>query len=343
MFIAKVRNKIKEVGLIYTLISSFSLLLRKYFVIRENLVKKSLEKENHKQLVTLDNNKKLIVDLNDDGLSKDLFIYGKREPIVLEQLLSHFKKYKYNSFIDIGANFGYYTVYLEEFFLKIYCIEPVPYNFKYLLKNINLNKIDEKCIVYKCAVGDEDKEAKILVQPKKNLSKIVLGEEILSDSANNGLVYEKVSMKKLSSIFDDIELKVPIFMRMDVEGFEYHILKSNINFFKEKHPTLFVEFHDELTDEQKKELLLLFKKLDYKLLCAVADFTPADYIYRSKKYGSALDVILFDFFRFLQMLLYNKAQRGVIFKDKNLDDIINEKIVYSRYLEYVFIHKSFYN
>lgn len=331
----RIKDKIKEIGVFYTFLSSVLFVIKGYFAIRNSRISKRIKKEDSEQLITLDNNKELLVNLSDEGLSREIFHYGKREPIVLEQLLAHFKIHKYHSFIDIGANLGYYTVYLEEFFNKIYCIEPVPHNYNYLVKNIELNNLTKKCFLYNCAVGAEDKEISIVVPGKKNLSRIIRDGE--STPQNGGLVHERVGLKRLSSILDYSEIREPIFVKMDIEGYEYEVITSNVDFFLQKRPTLFVEIHDELGAEKIKKLLTTLKRLDYRVLCAVADFIPQEYICRSKKYGTSLDLSILRVNRYFQKLIYDRGQRGVLYENKDIDAIINENFVCSRWLEYVFV------
>ena len=88
---------------------------------------------------------KMLLDLRDKGIHKDLFLYGCREPectkIVQKELCEGMKV------VDIGANIGYYALMEAQIVGdsgKIYAIEPEPRNFRMLERNIEMNSYTKR-------------------------------------------------------------------------------------------------------------------------------------------------------------------------------------------------------
>ena len=88
-------------------------------------------------------NYRMIVDLNDPGISRTLILFGTREMdhiYVLNKELS-----PGNVVIDLGANVGYYALMEANLVGNggyVYAIEPSPSNVDMLRKNISLNDYD---------------------------------------------------------------------------------------------------------------------------------------------------------------------------------------------------------
>ena len=85
----------------------------------------------------------------DRGISRELKIFKVHEPLTTKTLIKELIRLKKLSrkvtVLDIGSNIGYYTI-LEARILgengTVICIEPVRRNFQALLKNIELNNVD---------------------------------------------------------------------------------------------------------------------------------------------------------------------------------------------------------
>ena len=88
-------------------------------------------------------NYRMIVDLNDPGISRTLIHFGTREKdhiYILNKELS-----SGSVIIDLGANIGYYTLMEANIVGNdgyVYALEPSPSNVDMLRKNISLNNYD---------------------------------------------------------------------------------------------------------------------------------------------------------------------------------------------------------
>jgi len=214
---------------------------------------------------------KMLLNLYDTGLSKQLFFYDYREPNCTELTKKLLKPGM--TILEIGANIGYYTMIESKAIGKkgiIHAFEPSSKNFEFLEKNVSLNNYDDRVKLYNSAVSNVSGTTKLFTPKKMNRS------NMLSD---NGGKYESVK----SVIIDDFFGKFfnPNFIRMDVEGFEYYIFDGMINTLKRsKNCIIYMEYHPYLIDKDgldyHKPIELLFS----------LGFRP---IYIVKEYGSLLE------------------------------------------------------
>jgi len=119
--------------------------------------------------------------------------------------------------VDIGANIGYYTLIFSRIvgLGKVYAFEPETANFDLLNKNISENKLDN-ILPYKLALSN-----------KSGVGALKFGEHthgggtILEDGRNFG--EEAVDVATLDEFFAGKRVD---FIKMDVEGGEFNILKG---------------------------------------------------------------------------------------------------------------------
>ena len=148
--------------------------------------------------------------------------------------------------IDVGANVGFYTVLFAKNLNsgKVLAIEPTLNAVQRLYKNIHLNNVMEKVILFKGAVSDYIGTAKI---------KTINGREEYSTLGH----WEHPSIKSENfttyginvSTIDDLVSKYsldPGFMKIDVEGLEYLVLNGSKTTLENKRPVILSELSDYL-------------------------------------------------------------------------------------------------
>ena len=114
-------------------------------------------------------------------------------------------------FIDIGANMGSYSVLAGGVKnANVLSFEPSPINYQWFLKNIEQNNLESFIIPKQLALGNQNRETKIVLNGA--LSHIT--EKIVEGSVS-------VRMKKLDNIADYGDL-----IKMDVEGYELSVLEG---------------------------------------------------------------------------------------------------------------------
>lgn len=137
-----------------------------------------------------------------------------------------------DTFVDVGANIGTYSVTMAKKGLQVYSFEPIRSNFDVLERNISDNGSKESVIAYNLALGDKARTAEIIYNPREH------GEGSLVQDIPGG-VKEEVNVKKL----DDLSIKPrnKCFMKIDVEGFEYQVLLGAENFIRRYKPSIIIE------------------------------------------------------------------------------------------------------
>ncbi|MEN9910280.1 MAG: hypothetical protein RLZZ540_3439 [Bacteroidota bacterium] len=123
-------------------------------------------------------------------------------------------------FVDIGANVGHYSLLAAGICkAEVIAIEPIPSTFIKLEKNLNLNNLSQKVKIFNIGVGEQNA-----------ILNFTRNKDVMNSVA---LEYEtdivSVEVKKL----DDVLIKNnPTFLKIDVEGYEYFVLKGALNVLK---------------------------------------------------------------------------------------------------------------
>lgn len=148
-------------------------------------------------------------------------------------------------FLDIGANIGNHTVFFSKVCKaeKVYSYEPVLSTFKILKKNVKINRLSDIVSTFNFALGESAGRASINQYKTSNIG----GTSIRA--SENGEI-EVYSLDELEFNEDVID-----FVKIDVEGFEYHVLNGGIGFLKRYKPLLFIEIATENFDDTNRLLL----------------------------------------------------------------------------------------
>ncbi len=184
------------------------------------------------------NKSKMIVFPKKGDINTDLYMYKKREPICTDYLINSGIIKRNDTVLDIGANIGYYALLESRLVGKtgqIYAVEPVRSTFKMLEKNVRLNNL-ANVSTYQLAFGDRNADAEIFVSDHSNLCAIrkdAVGGEVLG--------VQDVTMRTVDEFVKD--KKAPNFIRMDVEGYEYEIIKGMPQTLRGKRLSMLLELH----------------------------------------------------------------------------------------------------
>lgn len=177
-----------------------------------------------------------------------IYLFGNFEPPTIKFLEEYIKKG--HVIIDIGANVGYHTLIFSKLTGEngfVYAFEPEPLNYKTLKKNVDLNNLDNVRCVNK-AISEKQETLDFFV----------------SNSFNKGthsLVYNPIQHSQESIKIDAIPLSHFIlendlnkidFIKIDVEGAEYEVIKGMETSLIEYKPTLLVEINNEAQETHGK-------------------------------------------------------------------------------------------
>ncbi len=149
----------------------------------------------------------------------------------LDRRIKLLKNYNIDTVLDVGANVGQYGSELRNigFNGKILSFEPTSEAFKKLEK---LAKNDKNWEVYNFSLGDFDGETEINIAKNSVSSSILESLPQLTLSAPNAKFVNKetITVKKIDSIFNDLQLKNKnIYLKIDTQGYENMVINGAKN------------------------------------------------------------------------------------------------------------------
>ena len=199
-------------------------------------------------LVRSVHNYKLHLDTGDKGLSRTLFLFGKREIDhykMLQNILNPGMK-----ILDIGANIGYYAI-MEAKVIgpsgKVIAIEPMLPNIEMLRKNLTLNSVTNIEVVHG-AVSESTGTGEMYMSTHSNLHTFHRdGSAFDYLDATPVEVPTMTLADAASKSNNEVDL-----IRMDVEGHEVEILGQLVDLVKNDVITPRVIFETHLTRYKKE-------------------------------------------------------------------------------------------
>lgn len=171
--------------------------------------------------------------------------------------------------LDIGANIGFYAVMFAKNIngRRVLAVEPTRNALERLRKNIALNRVEDKVIVFEGAVSDRAGKATIHVVPgKEEYSSVgvmehpaIMKEQHVSEEVASMTVDELVAQHNLS----------PGFMKVDVEGGEHLVFLGAKNVLSTWRPVILSELSDFLLTKNgssSMEVINLIRQYDYDVI-----------------------------------------------------------------------------
>ncbi len=265
-------------------------------------ISKSLENFTFKYFY-FTNNKINSDKINISGISTDhIFNNIKRKKNFYEHdLLFHLYTVinpKNSTIIDIGANIGNHSIYFGKYLCdKIIAIEPSQMHSDILRKNLSNNLSEYQYEILQIAVGNEEGYANLVFPSDINLG----AAKIDSTSSNSSLNSEKVPIKKLDNVINDLNISM---LKIDVEGFEIDVLRGAENLIKNNLPHIIVEAHD---DEHLNKIKKFLNKYEYTILGRFC-YTPTYHFINKSKYSKDR-LSIFSKIMYQLVLLRNKLNK----------------------------------
>ena len=188
-------------------------------------------------------NYKLYLDTGDRGLSRTLFLFGRREIDhykMLQEILKPGMK-----ILDIGANIGYYAI-MESKMIgptgRITAIEPMLPNIQMLRRNIRLNGITNIEVVHG-AVSESAGTGQMYMSSHSNLHTFHKDGSAAAYLASTPVDVPTLTLRDAAALQGtQVEL-----IRMDVEGHEVEILGQLVDLVRENVMTPQVIFETHLS------------------------------------------------------------------------------------------------
>ncbi len=172
--------------------------------------------------------------------------------------------------LDVGANFGWYSLYIAKFFpnSKVYAFEPIPHTFSYLRKNIALNE-SSNIIINDFGFSDENKEIPFYYYP---------GGSVNASAANltNADSVQKITgtVKKMDDYVEDNKLELD-FIKCDIEGAELLAFRGGLNVITKFKPIIFTEMLRKWSEKfnyHPNDIIKFFADIGYDCYVNEGDF-----------------------------------------------------------------------
>jgi len=195
---------------------------------------------------------------------------GEFEPEEVALIQRHIKEC--DLFIDVGANIGYYTCLAAVAGKPVIAFEPQPRNLKNLAENVRLNSF-KSVEVFPVALGAEAGVADLYGSSGPSAS-------LLPGWGGAAPSYKQpVFVNTMDSLVGQRIEGKRVFIKMDVEGFEYQVLRGARKvLMNEPKPTWLVEVcldeaHPDGANRDYEKTLGLFFDAGYRVFAADAAHT----------------------------------------------------------------------
>ena len=246
--------------IIYLIIILFDKIIK--LIKNTSLISAVYEQIRKNSYTSLKINKKKIIFFTPSLVTKlRIDTYFTKEPETLKWIDNFRKDY---IFWDIGSNIGQYAIYAATKHKKsnVYAFEPSPSNLVVLSRNISVNHLSKKISIV--PFGLTNKKNKFFFM---NESKFEEGSAMHNlDEYKRSKFQYKVFGTSLKNLIENKTLRIPNYIKIDVDGSELDVLQSFGNYLKNrKIKGLFIEL--DLSDKKKyKSCLNILKSYNFKLI-----------------------------------------------------------------------------
>lgn len=159
-------------------------------------------------------------------------------------------KHKPGLFLDIGANFGLYSIYASKIpGVKTIAIDGLPESFSLLLDNIEANQLRDKITACNLILSARQHFAFFGHHDKGNLGSSRIKKSLYADMPRQYVV-DTTTLDGLLD-FIDIDYSAISLIKMDIEGYEYEVLEHSKLFEKARPPYVLIEMLEENENFQK--------------------------------------------------------------------------------------------
>ncbi|MCW8810097.1 MAG: FkbM family methyltransferase [Ignavibacteriaceae bacterium] len=165
--------------------------------------------------------------------------------------------------VDVGAHLGFFTIKAAKKAIngRVYAFEPFSMHYKLLEKNIEQNKI-KNVKYYNKAIFDKTGELSFYYTKEGDPS----DTSLFKISQVKKSFEEKIKSISLNDFFQQEQLKICNFMKIDCEGAEYSILMNSDPSTLSKIQKIAMEWHRFTEEHDPKSLAIFLKDHGFKLI-----------------------------------------------------------------------------
>ena len=162
--------------------------------------------------------------------------------------------------VDIGANIGHHSILMSHFVREeghVIAYEPIPYLRDQISRSLAANSI-HNVTIHDVALSDAEGQM-ILFLRKGNIG---------GSSLVHGIDTEELPVRVTT--LDKNHVGKIDFMKIDVEGYEYHVLLGAVGLIEKYRPTIIFEwsplYYRIHNPSHSKEILQFFKDRNYRII-----------------------------------------------------------------------------
>jgi FkbM family methyltransferase len=202
-------------------------------------------------------------------------IDGHYEPDLVQYCKKHLVGNK--DVLDVGANIGFYTVMFAKNIhgRRVLAVEPTKNALMRLRKNIALNQVEDRVVVFEGAVSNKASKVTMSVIPgKEEYSSIGVMEH--PSIVTEQCVLEEVDSSTIDDLVERFTLE-PGFMKVDVEGGEYLVFSGAKKVLSTYRPIILSELSDFLLKKNgasSMDVINLLKRYDYDVMDPMSPKAP---------------------------------------------------------------------
>lgn len=168
---------------------------------------------------------------------------GTYQYLKLELALKQVRRFRVA--LDVGAHVGFWSMHLAKRFQHVHAFEPVPAHLECFARNVTARNVT----LHPCVLGGPFSPKAIDLQIKPHHS----GASRVNPAGEGGYPV---------TLLDQLALADVDFIKLDVEGYEYHVLQGAMTMLRACRPVICIEQKPRnarrygLRDQQALELLL---------------------------------------------------------------------------------------
>jgi len=191
-----------------------------------------------------------------DPIDKIIFYKNEYEEKQIKFLSEWIRKNKPHIFVDIGANFGFYSLRISKLFkeLKVIAFKPVLTTLNKLKMNIKINNLEKRIKTHNMGLSNTNGLKKMIALKRRNY---IQSGGFSFNIPKKELTDEDVIQYHKSIRGDDILKfkKKKIVIKIDVEGYENKVLLGIKNLLNNNRILLQIEIFDNNFHKINKSLL----------------------------------------------------------------------------------------
>lgn len=164
--------------------------------------------------------------------------------------------------VDIGANFGWYSILMAAAVGekgKVYAYEPNESIFSVLSRNIELNNYKDRIHLTRCGIGETEETAVLMADTAESaIGYFDKGK----DKKAGGEAVGSIEIHRLDDLLADKAGEIS-FIKIDVEGFEPFVLRGAPKILgSENPPAILMEFNIEALERQDIDVDAFIQELE---------------------------------------------------------------------------------